>query len=163
MVLSNHLSDVDPVAVQYGCPRPVYFMAKHELFDIPILSSLMRLFEAFPVRRGEPDRAALKHAVNLLREGKVVCVFPEGETSESGKLQPVKPGVALIARMAEVPVICCGLRNTNRVMPYGKVYPRMGWHKVTITWGEPKTFPKDASNEEVVAWAQAQLASLTGE
>lgn len=163
LVLSNHLADVDPIVVQVACQRPIHFMAKSELFQIPILKSFLKFFGAFPVKRGAPDRASIKYAVQLLRAGEVVCVFPEGQLSEDGKLQELKPGIALLARMADCQVICCGLENTNRIMPYGKLIPRPSWHFTWAKWGEPTQFAKDTEPEEIVAWAEKELLSLTGQ
>src|ERR1035438_1187470 len=137
LILSNHLADVDPVVVQAFCPRHIYFMSKSELWDMKILPIFMRFFRSFPVKRGEPDRPALKRAIELLRAGNAVGVFPEGELSETGELMPIKPGVALIARQAKVPVMCVGLRNTNFMLPYGKRIPRPAFRFVWVRWGEP--------------------------
>jgi len=160
LVLANHRADIDPIVVQVACPRRVHFMAKSELFGIPILGGVIRSFGAFPVRRGAPDRASLRVAIELLRAGKVVGVFPEGELTESGELQPILPGAALVARQAAVPVICVGLRNTERVLPYGKLVPRPGWRRIWAVWGEPRSFSTGDSNAAVVEWVEAQLRSL---
>lgn len=160
LILANHRADVDPILVQIACPRTVYFMAKSELFDIPILGKAIRGFRAFPVKRGEPDRQSIKKAVAYLKAGETVCVFPEGELSESGEMLPLKPGIALIVRMAGVPVICCGLRNTNRMMPYGKVIPRPAFRWIEARWGEPKQFDAHATADEIVAWATEELQTL---
>lgn len=160
LVLANHRADIDPIVVQVACPRRVHFMAKSELFGIPILGGVIRSFGAFPVRRGAPDRASLRVAIELLRAGKVVGVFPEGELTESGDLQPILPGAALVARQAGVPVICVGLRNTERVLPYGKLIPRPGWRRIWAVWGEPRSFSTGDSNAAVVEWVEAQLRSL---
>jgi 1-acyl-sn-glycerol-3-phosphate acyltransferase len=163
LILANHLSDVDPVVVQYACPRAIHFMAKHELFEMPVVGWLIRKFRGFPVRRGEPDRQALKYSVNLLKAREAVAIFPEGEISEHGGLLPLKAGVALIARMAEAPAICCGVRDTQRIMPYGKTTPRPSWRTVEVVWGEPRTFGKETPPEDILAWAKGQLISLSGE
>ncbi|HVT12092.1 MAG TPA: lysophospholipid acyltransferase family protein [Fimbriimonadaceae bacterium] len=161
LILSNHLADIDPIAVQVACPRPVHFMAKSELFDIRVLGKMIRWYQAFPVKRGEPDRASMRHAIELLKMGEVVVVFPEGQLSEEGKLQELKAGIALIIRQAGAPVICCGLRNTNKVMPYGRVLPRISWSRVWVNWGEVREFGKDASTDEILEWAAGQLRELT--
>lgn len=135
-------------------------MAKSELFGIPILGSVMRAFGAFPVRRGEPDRAALRTAIQFLKAGEVVGMFPEGALTESGELQPIMPGAGLVARQAGVPVICVGLRNTERVLPYGAVVPRPGWRRIWAVWGEPKVFLPNDSNDDVVQWIESQLRIL---
>jgi 1-acyl-sn-glycerol-3-phosphate acyltransferase len=161
LILANHLADVDPIAVQVGCPRAIHFMAKSELFEMPVLGGVIRWFQAFPVKRGEPDRASMRHAIDLLKMGEVVCVFPEGQLSEDGELQELKPGIALIVRQASVPVICCGIRNTNKVMPYGKTTPRISWSRVYVEWGEVKEFTKGSTTEEILEWADGQLKELT--
>ncbi|HWD41800.1 MAG TPA: lysophospholipid acyltransferase family protein [Fimbriimonas sp.] len=163
LILPNHLADVDPLMLQLHCPRNIHFMAKQDLFSIGWLAPLMRMGNTFPVKQGEPDRGALRLAADLLKEGAAVCVFPEGQLSEDGELQPLKPGVALIVRMAQVPVICVGLRKTNKVLPYGKLIPRPTAAKVTSMWGEPRTFPKEATTDEIMEWVEGQLRVLTQE
>lgn len=160
LILANHLADVDPIVTQIACPRPIFFMAKSELFGMRFLGAAMRFFRAFPVKRGEPDRTAIKRAVDLLKAGHAVCIFPEGELSESGTMLPLKPGVGLIARMAGVPVICAGIQNTNRVMPYGKMVPRPAFAWMTVRWGKPQSFGRETSGEVILDWAQAQLQQL---
>lgn len=161
IILANHRADVDPIAIQLACPRPIYFMAKSELFSMPVIGWLMRGFRAFPVKRGEPDRSALKKAAAYAHKGQAVGVFPEGQLTETGELQELKPGAALIVRMAGCPVICCGLKRTDAILPYGKFIPRpaLGW--VTCAWGEPKQFDKHAKPEEILTWAEAEFRRLT--
>lgn len=161
LILSNHQSDLDPPAVQVVCPRTVYFMAKSELFDMKVLGRMIRWFRAFPVKRGEPDKGAIKKAVAYLRAGETVCVFPEGELSEDGQLLPLKDGVALIVRMSEAQVICLGLNGTRKIMPCGSLIPRPAFSRVTATWGEPRRFEKKADPEEIMQWVEAQLRELT--
>ncbi len=163
IILCNHLADCDPVALQAACPRGIQFMSKSELWDMKVVGPLMRWWGAFPVKRGEPDRGALRIASELAKGGAAVCIFPEGQLSEDGKLQEIKPGATLVVRMADVPVICCGLRNTNRVIPYGKLVPRPALAWVSATWGEPKKFEKDATTEDIVAWAEAEFRRLIPE
>jgi 1-acyl-sn-glycerol-3-phosphate acyltransferase len=163
VILANHIADVDPIALQVCCPRLVHFMAKSELFAMPLIGPFLRWFHVFPVRRWEPDKGALRHAVALAKAGEAVCVFPEGQLSETGDLQPLLPGAALIVRMAGAPVICCGLLRMNRIIPYGSLIPRpaLGW--VTVAWGEARRFGPDATAEEILGWAEGQLRMLTGQ
>ncbi len=163
LVIANHRADVDPLLVQIACPRNLHFMAKSELFDVSILGGLLRSAGAFPVKRGEPDRAALRRAAELLKIGEAVCIFPEGQLTETGELQEIKPGVALIMRMAATPAICIGLRNTDRIMPYGSLVPRPTSKQVSAMWGEPRSFGKEVPAEEIVAWIEGQLRELTEE
>lgn len=163
IILSNHLADVDPIVVQMACRRPVYFMAKSELFSWPILGRILRMFRAFPVSRGAPDRTSLRRAAETAKAGQVVCIFPEGELSETGELIPLKAGSGLIVRMAAVPVICCGIKNTNRIMPYGKFIPRPAFRLVSVSWGEVRSFDKSTSPEDIMAWAESEMRRLTGQ
>ncbi|MBS1704325.1 MAG: 1-acyl-sn-glycerol-3-phosphate acyltransferase [Armatimonadetes bacterium] len=163
LLLANHRSDCDPIIVQLVCRRHVVFMGKQELFEMPSIGWFMKLWMAFPVKRGEPDRSSLKHAIKMAKAGFCVCVFPEGQLTETHKLQPLLPGVSLIARQAEVPVVCLGLRATERIMPYGKVIPRPAFGWVEGHWGEPRTFSRESSPEEVMGWATQELLRLSGE
>ena len=162
LILANHLSDVDPIVLQVACPRPSHFMGKTELFEMRFLGRLLKWGGAFPVKRGEPDRAALRLAADYLKLGEVVCIFPEGQISETGELQEIKPGVALIMRMAQVPVICLGIKNTNQVMPYSKMTPRFARHRASSRWGDPKLFSREDSSEVIVRWITEQLTTLSG-
>lgn len=161
LILANHRADVDPAVVQIACSRPIHFMAKSELFEMPVLKTFMRIFQAFPVKRGEPDRAAMRRAIDLLKLGEAVGVFPEGQLTETGDIQPLKPGIALLVRQSGAPVLCCGLRNTEKVMPYGRVIPRFSWTRIEVRWGEVHQFEKEATTEEILAWAEGQLRELT--
>ena len=163
IVLINHLSDSDPMIVQNASSRGIHFMAKSELFTIPILKQWMTFWGGFPVKRGVPDRASIRLAVELAKAGRVVGIFPEGKLSEDGKLQEIREGAALIIRMSEVPVICLGIKNTNRIVPYGSLIPRPAFCKVTAHWGEPRSFNKDASNEEITSWIEAEFRRLIPE
>ncbi len=162
LILANHCSDVDPLLVQMSCPRNVHFMAKSELFEMKFLAILMRLGSTFPVKRGEADRAALRLAAEYLKLDEVVCVFPEGQLSEDGKLQSLFPGIALIIRLAHPKVICLGLNHSREVMPYGKMTLQFAKHRVISRWGMPIEFSKENTTEEILDWVKNQLESLTG-
>jgi 1-acyl-sn-glycerol-3-phosphate acyltransferase len=161
LILPNHRADVDPMLVQISCPRNIRFVAKSELFDIRVLGPILRLIGSFPIKRGEPDRGALRLAINLLKVGEAVCIFPEGQLTEDGELQPIKPGIALIIRSAQTPVICLGLKNTDKVMPYGTLTPRISSRRLEAMWGEPREFGKEVPAEEILAWVAGQLRELT--
>ena len=163
IILCNHLADCDPIATQLACPRGIQFMSKHELWDMRFLGAFMRWWGGFPVKRGEPDRSALRLASELAKSGAAVGIYPEGKLSEDGHLQELKPGAALIIRLAGVPVICCGLRGTNKILPYGKLIPRPAFSWVTANWGEPRSFDKDTSTEEIISWAEAEFRRLIPE
>lgn len=139
LVTPNHISDADPPTVGLALPRDCYFMAKEELFTIRIIGPLIRWLHGFPVKRYSADRVALRYAEEKLAGGEIVVIFPEGKLSETGKLQPLLPGVLLIAQQAKVPIIPTAIINTDKLMPYGTVKPHFLKEKVIIRFGPPVT------------------------
>lgn len=131
VVAANHISWWDPIVVGCALERQVHFMAKKELFQIPIVGGLISRLGTFPVRRGRADRTAIKQALKLLEEGKVLGIFPEGTRSKSGELQKPHPGAAMISLKASapiVPVACIGTRN---------MFSRDWFRPITVNIGSP--------------------------
>lgn len=104
VVCANHRSYWDPPIVGSALPRKVYFMAKEELFRIPVLRGWLRAVGAFPVRRQGVDRASLRQAVALLKAGEMVAVFPEGRRVLDGEGEAYA-GAAMLALSAGAPVV----------------------------------------------------------
>ncbi len=139
----NHTSYLDPPLVGSAVSRPVYFMAKRELFSVPILGWLIRRTHAFPVSRGAADRQALKKAQELLQKGEVLVVFPEGTRSPNGCLQEAEIGLALIAARAGAPVVPIAIVGSNRALPRSSPFFRPAKIKVRIG---PPIFPESGPN-----------------
>lgn len=126
LVVANHLHNFDPVVLGAALPRPILYMAKEELFAHPVFSWLIRGFGAYAVRRGTPDRAALRQTRVLLAQGLVVGLFPEGTRSLSGQLGAAQPGVALVALQAGAPVLPVGISGTESLPFDAKAAGRAG-------------------------------------
>ena len=106
ILCANHISLLDPVYLEVGLPRHVYFMAKAELFKNPILRWLIeKQYGAFPVKRGAGDTGALDTAGAIVREGKMLGIFPEGTRSKDGKLGRAKSGASLIAAQTHADIL----------------------------------------------------------
>ena len=138
ILAGNHVSYLDPVLLWCGAPRPTRFMAKSELWDVPVVGWALPKLLAFPVRRGSADRAAISTATDLLGEGHLVGIFPEGTRQRDGSddsLGEANEGVAFIAMRAGVPVVPVGIAGTDRAMPPGARLPR--FPRVTVVYGEP--------------------------
>lgn len=161
LVLANHISDADPPTLGHALPRIPRFMAKSELFQIRILGPLIRLFGGFPIRRGAPDRNALRITIEILQSGGCVAMFPEGEVSETGEPQPILPGAAMAIRRSRAKVICAGIRGTRRIIPYRSVIPRPAFGGVSVHFGEPREFSEE-TDEEILAWIDSELRRLAG-
>jgi 1-acyl-sn-glycerol-3-phosphate acyltransferase len=133
VVASNHFSWIDPPALGAACPRTIYYMAKVEAHVVPGLGSLIRAFGAFPVRRGESDREAVRTMREIVREGLALGVFVEGTRQRSGVPGEAQPGAAMVALQEDVPVI--------PVAVHGSQTWKLGnFHTVSIAWGEPMRF-----------------------
>jgi len=135
LLIANHTSYADPPIVGTASPRPVHFMAKAELFDVPVLGWLIRRTHAFPVRRGAGDREALRRGVKVLREGKVLLVFPEGTRSRDGRLQPPEQGAAFVALAAGAQVVPMAIVGADRLLPRHSPIPRPA--KLRVRFGRP--------------------------
>ncbi len=136
IICSNHVSFLDPPVLGAGfTPRRTYFMAKQELFAIPVLGSLIRTVYAFPVDRGTTDREAIRHGIELLEAGELLVVFPEGGRSPDGAIQPGNIGPALMATRAGVPIVPAALKETDKIMPRGKGGLHRG--RVQVDYGPP--------------------------
>lgn len=135
IVAPVHVSTLDPPAVACGLPRMLAFMAKAELFRVPVFGPLIRSLGAFPVRRGEGDTEAIRMTLKLLGEGRAVLVFPEGTRGDGQRMLPVNRGVAMLAKRSGAMVLPVGLAGTAKRLPRGGSFPRFG--RVTVCFGEP--------------------------
>lgn len=134
IIVSNHASDFDPLIVANCANRPVAFMAKEELFRIPVLSQAIRIYGAYPVKRGASDRQALRSAMATLEQGWATGIFLQGTRTPDGKITEPKLGAALIAAKAQVPLMPVSIWGTDQILPKGAKFPRL--HPVTIRVGE---------------------------
>ncbi len=97
ILASNHVSDMDPVMFGLAFPKQIQYMAKEELFRIPVLGFIIRKLGAFPVARGKGDQGAIENAVNVVKNGGVLGIYPEGTRYTDGKLHRAKSGAVLVA------------------------------------------------------------------
>lgn len=125
----NHRSWVDPFMVALTSPRPLTFMAKAELFKNPIFGKALKALGAFPVKRGKGDLAAVKTALSILKEEKVMMIFPEGTRVKKGQTVEAKPGVAMFAIHAKTPIIPIKIDGEYGFMK-----------RITVIYGEPMDF-----------------------
>src|SRR5918998_2826289 len=105
ILAANHRSFLDPFAIGCCNPRPIYFVAKRELFKNPLVGWFLNCMGAFPVRRGQSDEESVKTALELLANGKAVVVFPEGTRIVSGSLGRPKRGVGRLTLLSGAPVV----------------------------------------------------------
>lgn len=129
IVYSNHISLLDPIMIGCVLPRQVFFMAKVELFKIPLLRTIIRHLGAFPVKRGSADLSAIKHSLQVLNEGKVFGIFPEGTRNKTGFLQSFSHGIASIAH-----------KSRAKILPIAIVGQYRLFRPITVKIGKPLNF-----------------------
>jgi 1-acyl-sn-glycerol-3-phosphate acyltransferase len=152
VLVSNHISNLDPPLLGSSAQRKVYFMAKEELFRFPLLRALIQSWGAFPVKRGAADRQSIRYAMNLLKEGEAIGVFPEGTRSKTGKLGKGLSGAALFA-----------LRSDAVVIPVAIVGPYRLFGKLKVVFGEPidlSSFKEEGTSESLAKATEAMMASI---
>lgn len=154
LLCANHIHALDPPVVGMTAPRTVHFMAKEELFKLPVLGPILPQVNAFPVKRGMSDREALRMALKILKGGDVVGLFPEGTRSTDGVLKKGLSGAGFFA-----------LRGNADVVPCAIIGPYKMWRKVKVVYGEPlrmepfreRKASADEVTEEIMASIQALL------
>src|SRR5215208_5684933 len=138
ILASNHRSFLDPFLIGVCIRRPIYFVAKRELFRNPALGWLLNCLGAFPIKRGESDEESMATARALLERGQAVVIFPEGTRIRTGSLARPKRGVGRLALQSGSPVVPVAVTNSE--------HARSGWRikpvRLHIRCGPPLTFPR---------------------
>jgi len=134
--VANHISNWDPPALACSVKRTIHFMAKEELFKIPVLGTLLTLFRCYPVKRGSADRNALRTSWKYLENGQALGIFPEGKRSKTGEMQPFEQGAALIAIKGKATIVPVGLKGTS------KAFPASLRGNICVIFGEPLYYPE---------------------
>ncbi|HEX4145550.1 MAG TPA: lysophospholipid acyltransferase family protein [Pirellulales bacterium] len=136
VIVCNHRSGIDPLLIQMATERVVHWMVAGEYFDYRIMAACFRSLGSIPVSRRGVDTAATKQAIRLAKEGKLVGLFPEGRINTTDELLlPGRPGAALIALKAGVPVIPCYIEGA----PYNgsALGPFLMTAHARVTLGQP--------------------------
>ena len=114
IVAANHISFWDPPLIGSALPREMHFLAKEELFRTPVLGWAIRGVNSIPIRRGVADLTGMARALEVLRVGEALLMFPEGSRMRDGELHPARPGVGMMAVHADVPIVPCYISGSGR-------------------------------------------------
>jgi 1-acyl-sn-glycerol-3-phosphate acyltransferase len=136
ILAANHQSYLDPPFIASCVPREISFMARRSLFEIPVLGPIIVACNAFPIERESGDVRGVKNAIERLRNGMALLMFPEGTRSRDGQIGRLKPGLRVIAERAAVPVVPVLVEGAYKVWPKGRPLPRFGG-RVWIRFGKP--------------------------
>jgi 1-acyl-sn-glycerol-3-phosphate acyltransferase len=156
LLCTNHIHNFDPLVVGSTAPRPVHFMAKEELFNVPVLGNIVRKCNAFPVKRGKGDRESLRAGLKVLKDGNVFGLFPEGTRSKTGEIGKGLSGAGFFALRAEADVVPCAI-----IGPYKSL------KTLKVVYGKPIVMEEmraaKASAEQVTELIMSEINKLIKE
>lgn len=152
VVVSNHASDFDPPILSCCVRRPVAYMAKEELFRVPVLKQAIHLYGAYPVKRGSADRSALRSALSFLEQNWAAGVFLTGTRTVDGQITDPKLGAAWLAAKAQAPLLPVSLWGTHAILHKGSATPRPV--PITVRIGQVIAPPKSGDRAELESVTQ---------
>tara|TARA_Y100000589_G_scaffold326863_1_gene367504 strand:- start:2129 stop:2755 length:627 start_codon:yes stop_codon:yes gene_type:complete len=148
IIVSNHGSLLDPPFLGHALGLKVSFMAKSELFRIPILSQIITACGAYPVKRGMTDKNSLKTAIEKLNENNVIGIFIDGTRQRNGRVNSPKKGAALISAKTEKILLPIAIINSHRLVKFKFFIPI--FNKVTIKIGKPINYPLTTTKNDLI-------------
>jgi long-chain acyl-CoA synthetase len=164
IIAPNHVSYADAPAVMAAIPWGIgshtFFLGHARYFGGPVTSRIARVIHVIPVDMETRLTGALQLSAHVLRQGKILCVFPEGSRSHDGNLKEFKKGIGIIAKELNVPVIPTAIRGTFEMLPPDKTFPRPA--KVSVSFGKP-VYPGTMDHDEIVKKLQAEVSKLLQE
>ena len=150
--MSNHQSNFDILSLLAAIPRQIHWIAKKELFEIPVFGPSMRRGGYIPLDRGDGRKAlqSMDEAAATIHQGKSVVLFPEGTRSTDGNLLPFKRGGFILARKADVPVIPVTINGSGRINPANQI--RLYSGDIHITLHPPIAVPSGLRRSDAESW-----------
>ncbi len=158
VVVSNHASDFDPPILSACVRRPVAYMAKEELFRVPVLGPAIQLYGAYPVKRGAADCSAMRAATTSLEKNWAVGVFITGTRTPDGRVTDPKLGAAWIAAKAQAPLLPVSLWGTDKIFRKGSIWPQRV--PLTIRIGDVIAPPPEGDRAALEAVTQQCAAAI---
>ncbi len=155
--VANHRSFFDPPFVGMWQPLPLSYFARSSLWKVPFIRSMLDLMYGIPVDREHPGASSTRGAIQRLRQGISVLVFPEGTRTRSGAMGAMREGPALFARRAGVPLVPVYIHNSEAVWPRGSLLPRPWGPRVEIRFGSPIQPPAHLAPRLQDAWVTRRL------
>jgi 1-acyl-sn-glycerol-3-phosphate acyltransferase len=144
LVAANHASFLDIPLLGCGIPRRVAFLGREDLFPVPGLNRILQWLGWIPIRHDRLSRAGFARAVQLIKKGHVVVIYPEGTRTRDGHLRAGKPGIGTIVAETGCPVVPAYIKGTYEALPIDSF--RLRFHPVEVTYGKPIDFSADAQH-----------------
>lgn len=160
LILANHSSYADPILLQVACRRHVVFVGNSDVQNEGWISKFANWWGFIPIVPNTPDRKALRAAIDHLKTGGALCLFPEGGLSESGEIMPFLPGAGLIFRQSGATVICVGIRGATQILAFqNRRFRRAKW-PVEVNWSLARTADEFESADDMLTWAESEVHRL---
>lgn len=167
LLAANHASYADIPLLGCGVRRRLFYLGRANLFSWPLVGPILRWLGWIPLKTERWDRQAFGSAVELLKEGKAVVIFPEGTRTPDGALQPGKPGIGRLVAQAQCPVVPVYLKGTYQVLPMGASWVRR--YPVEVSFGECMDFQEECRQyqgkelyQRISQTVMARIAELRG-
>ena len=160
ILASNHQSFLDPIFCGVALGRHLHFVARDSLFSNRFFALLIRSLNAIPVKRDKPDVSSIKTIIARLRQGNVVCLFPEATRTSDGQIRAFKPGFGLLCRQAEVSVVPVLIDGAFECWPrHKKIFSPA---PVTVCYGQTITAEqtKNMSDRELADLVTCRLRRM---
>lgn len=140
VIMANHVSFLDPPVVGCIMNRPVHFMAKEDLFKIPVISWFIKKMGAFPIKRGKPDRKALRKSLAVLKNEEILGLFPEGTRYKQGKPGKARSGAVVIPIRMKAPILPVGIKykGLRLYISIGQPFELKGFYNRKLTRNDVK-------------------------
>ncbi len=142
IVASNHVAYTDPPVIGFAAQRELHYLAKEELIRQPVLGPLVTAYNAIPIRRGKADVAGMTRAMEVLKGGRALIMFPEGTRSRDGNLLPARPGVGMLAVNTNALIVPCYLSGSDKP---GKWFLRQV--RLRVLFGRAQTWQELAGEQ----------------
>lgn len=154
ILAANHQSHADPPIIGSCINRPIYFIAKKELFEVPIIGWLIKRTNAFPVDRAIADMCALKNALKILQSGGILLIFPEGTRYKPRKIRKLKNGAAMLSVTTNSPVIPVAVINSDKLSSF---------KKIKVKFGVPMKFDSSENYDSITNKIMTEIEKLKNE
>lgn len=163
IIAANHASFLDPPLIASSWPEPIHFLARKTLFDVPLLSPIIKSLNAHPLG-GSHDLSSLKLACQLVQSGKKVLIFPEGTRSKDGTISSFKQGIGMLVQRAECAIIPTYIHGSFEAWSRSQKWPKCFGVKTACVFGKPLTFDLTGDRKQVqldiAKKLEAEIANL---
>jgi len=158
ILASNHVSFLDPIVVGVGCPRRLNYMARHDLFFNRLFAWLLFAISVFPIKRDSADLSGLKEAMQRVKAGKGLVIFPEGSRQSNSVSLQAQPGIGFLAAKLNVPVVPVFVKGTEIALPKGAKFIKPT--KISVHFGKQILIERGVPYQDIAGLIMEDIRHL---